>query len=122
MKKFGSLKDLSDHIVRHNHYASSCSVEPKQVQERPPIASPLSSKERKKALPVKKLFEFERSRQEVTGNTAPISAREIMESGKLHCERLFLHSGLFSTLMAVCLLLNKFDFSVLPKLTHWQYS
>jgi len=86
-KAFNSLKDLSDHMVRHNHYAPSASVEPKHGQGRPPVASPLSSKERKKALPVKKLLELERARQEVAGNSAPISTREIMESGKLHCER-----------------------------------
>merc|ERR1719154_194108 len=46
-----------------------------------------ASRDRKKALPVKKLLELERARQEVAGNTTPISAKEIMESGKLLCER-----------------------------------
>jgi len=81
-KGFSSLKELSDHMVRHNHYNGT---------DRPARAAPApqsqSSRDRKKALPVKKLLELERARQEVAGNTAPISAKEIMESGKLLCER-----------------------------------
>ena len=82
-KGFGSLKDLSDHMVRANHYAGdNKGHSPRNL---PPPS--LANKDRKKALPVKKLLELERARQEVAGNFSPISTREIMESGKLLCER-----------------------------------
>ena len=96
-KGFSSLKDLSDHMVRSNHYAGADTKSvggPSARHHHHPMAgggSPtpaaLASKDRKKALPVKKLLELERARQEVAGNFSPITTREIMESGKLLCER-----------------------------------
>ena len=79
-KGFGTLKDLSDHMVRANHYTGD--KMPRNIPSQAQL-----NKERKKALPVKKLLELERARQEVAGNFSPVSAREIMESGKLLCER-----------------------------------
>ena len=99
-KGFSSLKELSDHMVRANHYApgsdgkmpgvgrgnhSSMNLSHQQQQQQQQQHA--MNKERKKALPVKKLLELERARQEVAGNFSPVSAREIMESGKLFCER-----------------------------------
>ena len=83
-KGFSSLKDLSDHMVRNNHYAGAESKLPRAPPQ-PPSAQ--QSRDRKKSLPVKKLLELERARQEVAGNKSPVSAKEIMESGKLMCER-----------------------------------
>jgi len=98
-KGFGSLKELSDHMVRANHYVSDVKLGGRQnghnsgslgmgssMMAAAAAASP-GSKERKKALPVKKLLELERARQEVAGNFPPVSTREILESGKLLCER-----------------------------------
>jgi len=86
-KGFGSLKELSDHMVKANHYAADS----KPGLRNPPVTPPSSAKDRKKALPVKKLLELERARHEVmggaTGSKAANSARDIMESGKLFCER-----------------------------------
>ena len=82
-KGFGSLKDLSDHMVRHNHYEAK----PRNHQPPPSMAPNQASRDRKKSLPVKKLLELERARQEVAGNKSPVSSKEIMETGKLMCER-----------------------------------
>eukprot|EP00090_Calanus_glacialis_P026729 TRINITY_DN42025_c0_g1_i1.p1 TRINITY_DN42025_c0_g1~~TRINITY_DN42025_c0_g1_i1.p1 ORF type:complete len:858 (-),score=155.62 TRINITY_DN42025_c0_g1_i1:79-2652(-) len=81
-KGYSSLKELSDHMVRNNHYNGDS-----KMPRNPTPQQSQASKDRKKALPVKKLLELERARQEVAGNTTPISAKEIMESGKLLCER-----------------------------------
>ena len=105
-KGFGTLKDLSDHMVRANHFGPPPSLADNKLSpaaaamaaamSRPGAASQFSpqalaaannSKERKKALPVKKLLELERARQEVAGNYNPVSSREILETGKLLCER-----------------------------------
>jgi len=93
-KGFSSLKDLSDHMVRNNHYAGAGAGpgEPKlprsPVAPPPALAAPSSaSRDRKKSLPVKKLLELERARQEVAGNKSEAASREVMESGKLMCER-----------------------------------
>ena len=96
-KGFSTLKELSDHMVRANHYATDGKMGDRQNgnnmmsmgsnQAAAAAAASPSSKERKKALPVKKLLELERARQEVAGTFSPVSTREIMESGKLLCER-----------------------------------
>jgi uncharacterized C2H2 Zn-finger protein len=95
-KGFGSLKELSDHMVRANHFSSESNMGSKSGLLRSPIPSSAAAsasalaKERKKALPVKKLLELERARQEVggaSGSKAAASAQEILESGKLFCER-----------------------------------
>ena len=96
-KGFSTLKELSDHMVRANHYATDGKMGGRQNgnnmmsmgsnQAAAAAAASPSSKERKKALPVKKLLELERARQEVAGTFSPVSTREIMESGKLLCER-----------------------------------
>ena len=85
-KSCGSLKELSDHMRSCAHHNGDARPSP---QSRPPpsAAQAAAAKERKKALPVKKLLELERARQEVAGTHNPISAKEIMESGKLPCER-----------------------------------
>merc|ERR1719433_2273795 len=85
-KGFSSLKDLSDHMIRNNHYNGDSKPSP-GARAQPTAAQAQAAKERKKALPVKKLLELERARQEVAGTHNPISAKEIMESGKLPCER-----------------------------------
>jgi len=84
-KGFSSLKDLSDHMVRNNHYAGP--GETKLARAPAQSSAAQQSRDRKKSLPVKKLLELERARQEVAGNKSPVSAKEIMESGKLMCER-----------------------------------
>jgi uncharacterized C2H2 Zn-finger protein len=95
-KGFGTLKELSEHMVRANHYAGDVKMGGRpngaglgMGASQPAAAAAASpgSKERKKALPVKKLLELERARQEVSGNFPPVSTREILESGKLLCER-----------------------------------
>ena len=84
-KPFGSLKELSEHMVKANHYTGE--------NRRPtgPSAASLA-RDRKKALSVKKLLELERARYEVAGGAlgaraGALNSREIMESGKLFCER-----------------------------------
>ena len=90
-KGFGSLKELSDHMVKANHYSGDS--KPAGNGRTPPTAAQAqAAKDRKKALPVKKLLELERARHEVLGGAtgskaAANSARDIMESGKLFCER-----------------------------------
>merc|ERR550532_2223184 len=93
-KGFSSLKDLSDHMVRANHYSSGDAKPPMRSLPATPSVSAQAqaAKDRKKALPVKKLLELERARHEVLGGAsgakaAANSARDIMESGKLFCER-----------------------------------
>merc|ERR1711892_162994 len=85
-KGFGSLKELSDHMVKANHYTPDS-----KVTRNPQTPPSSAAKDRKKALPVKKLLELERARHEVmggaTGSKSANSARDIMESGKLLCER-----------------------------------
>ena len=85
-KGFSSLKELSDHMVKANHYTADSKVT--RTPQTPPTSA---AKDRKKALPVKKLLELERARHEVmggaTGSKSANSARDIMESGKLFCER-----------------------------------
>ena len=88
-KGFSSLKELSDHMVRANHYT----VEANKMARTAPVTPPAAAKDRKKALPVKKLLELERARHEIlTGATGGAgktvnTARDIMETGKLVCER-----------------------------------
>ena len=84
-KGFSSLKELSDHMVRNSHYAGPGETKLARAPPQPTAAQ--QSRDRKKSLPVKKLLELERARQEVAGNKSPVSAKEIMESGKLMCER-----------------------------------
>ena len=93
-KGFSSLKDLSDHMVKANHYSSGDAKPPMRSLPATPSVSAQAqaAKDRKKALPVKKLLELERARHEVLGGAsgakaAANSARDIMESGKLFCER-----------------------------------
>ena len=94
-KGFSSLKDLSDHMVRNNHYAGAGAGPGEPKLPRSPVAPPpaalaapsAASRDRKKSLPVKKLLELERARQEVAGNKSEAASREVMESGKLMCER-----------------------------------
>ena len=86
-KGFGTLKDLSEHMIKANHYTGD------SRGARTSLPSPAAlARERKKALPVKKLLELERARHEIVGGSqgskaAAASARDIMESGKLLCER-----------------------------------
>merc|ERR1711936_1034411 len=47
-KGFSSLKELSDHMVRANHYT----VEANKMARTPPATPPSAAKDRKKALPV----------------------------------------------------------------------
>ena len=89
-KGFSSLKELSDHMVRANHYT----VEANKMARAPPVPPPAAAKDRKKALPVKKLLELERARHEILGGAGAggagksvNTARDIMETGKLVCER-----------------------------------
>ena len=90
-KGFSSLKDLSDHMVKANHYTvDAANKMPRNAPQGPPPSN--IAKDRKKALPVKKLLELERARHEVMGgasgaNKSVSNARDIMESGKLACER-----------------------------------
>ena len=93
-KGFSSLKDLSDHMVKANHYSAGEAKPPlRSLPATPSVsAQAQAAKDRKKALPVKKLLELERARHEVLGGAsgakaAANSARDIMESGKLFCER-----------------------------------
>merc|ERR1719460_242153 len=87
-KGFSSLKELSDHMVRANHYT----VEANKMARNPPANPPAAAKDRKKALPVKKLLELERARHEILGGVGAgpgksvNTARDIMETGKLVCE------------------------------------
>jgi len=89
-KPFGSLKDLSEHMLKANHHTTG---ESPRGGHRPPNPSPSArNMDRKKALPVKKLLELERARYEVAGGplgsmAAAASQRDIMETGKLLCER-----------------------------------
>ena len=92
-KGFSSLKELSDHMVKANHYSGDAKPASGRNIPAPPSAAQVqAAKDRKKALPVKKLLELERARHEVLGGAsgakaAANSARDIMESGKLYCER-----------------------------------
>ena len=90
-KGFSSLKDLSDHMVKANHYTVEANKMPRAPAPSQAAAASAAAKDRKKALPVKKLLELERARHEVGGGAgragAGASARDIMESGKLACER-----------------------------------
>merc|ERR1711936_644352 len=94
-KGFSSLKDLSDHMVKANHYSAGEAKPPlRSLPTTPSVsAQAQAAKDRKKALPVKKLLELERARHEVMGGAsagagkAINNARDIMESGKLGCER-----------------------------------
>merc|ERR1711936_686531 len=93
-KGFSSLKDLSDHMVKANHYSAGEAKPPlRSLPTTPSVsAQAQAAKDRKKALPVKKLLELERARHEVLGGASGAkasanSARDIMESGKLFCER-----------------------------------
>ena len=87
-KGFPSLKDLSDHMVKANHYTVEAG---KMTRNHPQPAQSQAAavKDRKKALPVKKLLELERARHEVLGGASRSvnTARDILESGKLVCER-----------------------------------
>merc|ERR1719323_934753 len=73
-------------MVRHNHYAGA-GDKPRPPPQQPPLPPAQANRDRKKSLPVKKLLELERARQEVAGNKSDVSSKEIMESGKLMCER-----------------------------------
>ena len=86
-KGFSSLKDLSDHMVKANHYTVEANKLPRAPAPSQAAAASAAAKDRKKALPVKKLLELERARQEVAGNKSEAASREVMESGKLMCER-----------------------------------
>ena len=95
-KGFSSLKDLSEHMVKANHYSGGEAKPPslRSLPATPSVSAQAAqaAKDRKKALPVKKLLELERARHEVLGGAsgakaAANSARDIMESGKLFCER-----------------------------------
>ena len=90
-KGFSSLKDLSDHMVKANHYTAESGAKMPRHHPAPSAAQVAAAKDRKKALPVKKLLELERARHEVMGGASAgkglNNARDIMESGKLGCER-----------------------------------
>ena len=53
-KGFSSLKDLSDHMIRNNHYNGDSKPSP-GARAQPTAAQAQAAKERKKALPVKKV-------------------------------------------------------------------
>ena len=91
-KGFSSLKELSDHMVKANHYSGDSKPPPSNVRAGPTAAQAQAARDRKKALPVKKLLELERARQEVLGGAAGFKdasgrARDGVESGKMFCER-----------------------------------
>ena len=78
--------------MKANHYSSGEAKPPLRSLPATPSVSAQAQAAKKKALPVKKLLELERARHEVLGGTsgakaAANSARDIMESGKLFCER-----------------------------------
>merc|ERR1711994_187947 len=78
-------------MVAANHYTVEANKMPRAPAPSQAAAASAAVKDRKKALPVKKLLELERARHEVGGGAgragAGASARDIMESGKLACER-----------------------------------
>ena len=53
-KGFSSLKELSDHMIRNNHYNGDSKPSP-GARSQPTAAQAQAAKERKKALPVKKV-------------------------------------------------------------------
>ena len=82
---FSSLKDLSEHMVKNNHYKQdeprSQSTSPRAPSGPPPAGLPSqppqpppqqqSKEKRKKSLPVRKLLELERAQQELSGQVKP---------------------------------------------------
>ena len=109
-KGFGSLKELSEHMVRAEHFGpppdnfSGASGLPALLRQgvgalptstQHNLSTPPSAKDRKKALPVKKLLELERARYEVMGGSSgpglagrsAAASRDILETGKLTCDR-----------------------------------
>ena len=96
-KPFGSLKELSEHMVKANHYTGENRGRSAGGGGGPSAAS--IARERKKALSVKKLLELERARFEVAGGLLSGGARggstrggceqmpSAADTGKLFCER-----------------------------------
>ena len=101
---FSSLKDLSEHMVKNNHYKQDAGEQasrsqstsprgappalpqqqpPQQPQSTGPQGQQQQSKEkRKKSLPVRKLLELERAQQELSGQIKPSDP-----TGRIACEK-----------------------------------
>ena len=94
---FSSLKDLSEHMVKNNHYkqdeprsqstsprANLTPALPQQPPQQPPPGGPQqqSKEKRKKSLPVRKLLELERAQQELSGQVKPSDP-----TGRIACEK-----------------------------------
>jgi teashirt-like protein len=108
-QSFSTLKELSEHMVKMNHYkeetrapgggaqgSSSSTPSPSSTSPAPPAAAsripPVSSQnnqsakeKRKKSLPVRKLLELERAQQEVSGQLKPND--DFATAGKISCEK-----------------------------------
>jgi hypothetical protein len=106
---FSSLKELSDHMVKNNHFNKETSVRPTPGGLTPPGLSPSAAssaaatapaaaaaaaaaslgaqnkEKRKKSLPVRKLLELERAQQELSGHFKGDDGDA--QPGKIACER-----------------------------------
>jgi hypothetical protein len=103
---FASLKDLSDHMVKNNHFNKETGgpARPPTGGMTPPGSSPTSAaasvaaaaaaanaslgsqkEKRKKSLPVRKLLELERAQQELSGHFKGDDSD--VQPGKIACER-----------------------------------
>ena len=91
---FSTLKELSDHMVKNNHYKQdegvggtqrrAGSTSPRAGPAVPMSPSPgqAGKEKRKKSLPVRKLLELERAQQELTGQVKPSDP-----AGRIACEK-----------------------------------
>ena len=96
---FSTLKELSDHMVKNNHYkqdetaSSGGGPPPRRAGSTSPRAGPAvpmapspgqqgGKEKRKKSLPVRKLLELERAQQELTGQVKPSDP-----AGRIACEK-----------------------------------
>lgn len=95
---FSSLKELSDHMVKNNHFNKEAPARPPTGGLTPPGLSPSAAvaaatanmgsqnkEKRKKSLPVRKLLELERAQQELSGHYK--SDDSDSQPGKIACER-----------------------------------
>ncbi|XP_040563441.1 protein tiptop [Lepeophtheirus salmonis] len=98
---FSTLRDLSDHMVKNNHYNESKSGPNSRsvVSPPPPNLPPPSKEKRKKSLPVRKLLELERAQQEF------IISGIKSDEGKITCEKCSekIPVSLFSSHIHLCI-------------------